>query len=122
MQAIQIAQRDRIRHVLEHKASNPLRLTQDPGGEEQYSVFDDAFYVGRIYQAGADRWFWSLGYDVTSPRNPPYGHEPTRDAAMEKIETALLSFARDRSAKQLRRPSASAAAVSDIEGDPDPRA
>jgi hypothetical protein len=69
-----------------------LTLKRDRGGEEHYMVFDDARYVGRLYQADADRWFWGLGYDVTAPRDPPHGHEPTRDAAMEKFKAAYLAM------------------------------
>ena len=71
-----------------------LTLTHDPGGEEHYWVSDGTHYVGRIYQADTNRWVWSLGYDVTWPRNPPYGHETSCDTAMEKFKAAYVAIPR----------------------------
>jgi hypothetical protein len=76
-----------------------LTLRRDRGGvgQEHYRVLDGDRRVGRIYKAGNHRWFWGLGYEVTEPANPPYGHEPTREAAMSKFKTAYLALPRPES-------------------------
>ena len=72
-----------------------LTLRRDPGAAEldQYRVFDGDRYVGRIYQAEPNCWFWSLAFAVTAPADPPHGwHEPTREAAMEKLKAAYVAW------------------------------
>ena len=73
-----------------------LTRRRDPRAEHHYRAFDGDRYVGRIYQVDTDRWFWGLAYDMTAPAMPPYGwHEPTRQAAMEKLKVAYLGCRSD---------------------------
>jgi hypothetical protein len=77
-----------------------LTLRRDPGAAEldQYRVFDGDRYVGRIYQADKARWFWGLAYDLTAPADPPHGwHEPSREAATEKLEAPYVELRRPES-------------------------
>jgi hypothetical protein len=70
-----------------------LRRDQGAVGQEQYRAFDGDRYVGRIYQADKARWFWGLAYDLRAPADPPHGwHEPSREAAMEKLKAAYVAW------------------------------
>jgi hypothetical protein len=73
-----------------------LMLRHDPGAVgQEYRIYDGDRYVGRIYQPEANYWFWSLAFAVTAPADPPHGwHEPTREAAMEKLKAAYAEFQR----------------------------
>jgi hypothetical protein len=69
-----------------------LTLRPDPETENQYRAFNGRRYVGRIYQAEKDQWFWAVAFNVTAPANPPYGwHELSRDAAIAKLKSAYLT-------------------------------
>jgi hypothetical protein len=71
-----------------------LTLQREPDStENHFRVFEGDRYVGRIYQANTDCWFWSLARDVTAPDLPPYGwNEPTREAAMERLKATYAAF------------------------------
>jgi hypothetical protein len=73
-----------------------LRRDPDAGQENLFQIFDTARHVGRIYQAGRERWFRGLACDVTAPGNPPHGHEPSRDAALAKFKAPMPLSAEDR--------------------------
>ena len=69
-----------------------LTLRRDLETENQYRAFNSERYVGRIYQAEKDQWFWAVAFNVTAPANPPYGwHELSRDAAIAKLKSAYLA-------------------------------
>jgi hypothetical protein len=48
-----------------------LTLRRDLETENQYRAFNSERYVGRIYQADKDHWFWAVALDVTAPPTLP---------------------------------------------------
>ena len=74
-----------------------LNLRRDLETENRYRAFNGERYVGRIYQADEDHWFWAVALDVTAPANPPYGwNEPSRLAAA-KLKSAHLACLEEKS-------------------------
>jgi hypothetical protein len=55
--------------------------------DDDYDVLAGGVVVGRILKSAAGPvgmpWLWTLAYGHHEDRTPIYGHEPTREAAME---------------------------------------
>jgi hypothetical protein len=44
-----------------------LTLRRDLETENQYWAFNSERYVGRLYQADKDHWFWAVALNVRQP-------------------------------------------------------
>ena len=67
---------------------------------EQFKVFEDGQYVGRIYEASTDSWYWKVDVLGISLNNPLEGVGDTRVDALAEL-TAAWKRARASSAKRL---------------------
>jgi hypothetical protein len=82
----------------------PLTLRATEGlGPDQFSVFDDGRYIGRVYETTDGDWIWGLNF-LAAGDNAVSGRSGTRAIAVAELKIAAGNLAQSSDEEVQREP------------------
>ncbi len=66
----------------------PLIMQRQEFGREQFKIYEDQRYIGRIYRTPRDDWFWSVDLLLIEGKRSIDGRVATRAEAIEQLRAA----------------------------------
>ena len=66
----------------------PLIVQRQEYGREQFKVYEDRRYIGRVYQTPRGDWFWSVDLLLMEGKESIDGRMATRQEALTQLRAA----------------------------------